>query len=229
LKAFLADTSTSEIALGIFDGDKCLFESYTRAEKRFSSMIMGLIDNAVKGSGLKLDDIDVFGSTLGPGAFTGIRVGMSVMKGFGQALDKKFIGISTLEIMAQQAALDGLRICPVLDARRGEVYTAVYNCSGGAVSLVSGPVLQLVEELPEHMLSKTVAVILKRDEAFGPLISGGDKISVRIVDHLDMKSFNLILQRNPDAAAGLKIYDAAPLYVRKSDAEQNLEKPGKLG
>jgi tRNA threonylcarbamoyladenosine biosynthesis protein TsaB len=229
LKSFLADTSTSEIELGIFDGDKCLFESYTRAEKRFSSMIMGLIDNAVKESGLKLDDIDVFGATLGPGAFTGIRVGMSVMKGFSQALDKKFFGASTLEIMARQAADDGHRICPVLDARRGEVYTAVYNCAGGDVSLVSGPVLMRIEEVHEHMFSKTTAVIIRRDEALGKIISVDGNTAVHIEDHLDMKSFNFILQRNAGAATRLKIYEASPLYVRKSDAEQNLEKSGKLG
>lgn len=102
-------------------------------QKEHASFLHAAIAGLLMKTGHKLNDIEAFAVTAGPGSYTGLRVGMATAKGFCYALSKPLIAINTLEVMAKAAidargkAGEDMLFCPMIDARRMEVFTAVYN------------------------------------------------------------------------------------------------------
>lgn len=92
-----------------------------------SSWLLGAIDTLLKSTGIGKKDIDLFAISTGPGSFTGIRIGVSVIKGLAHTLGRPVVPISTLEAMAMNIPYSAIDICPVLDARKKEVYAAVFR------------------------------------------------------------------------------------------------------
>lgn len=96
-----------------------------------SESIMPAVDDAMAGSGLTCADIDVFAAVAGPGSFTGVRIGVCAAKGLAHAVNKPCVAIHALEALAMNfCGFDGL-VCPILDARRSQVYCALFDCSKG--------------------------------------------------------------------------------------------------
>src|SRR5208283_2877063 len=129
------DSTTKEIGLGIFEGQKVIAEQYITAEARYNKILVPLIDEILKNVNLSIEDIDIFASTTGPGSFTGIRVGIASMKAFAQGLNKRFFGTTVLKIMANSVKNGNTTIYPVIDAKRGEIYTAGYMCKDNKLNL----------------------------------------------------------------------------------------------
>ena len=222
--SLMMDTSTNEIALGVYRDKETVFEDYIPAEKRYNAVFMKFVDKGLREAEIKVSDIDVFASTLGPGAFTGVRISMAAMKAFALALDKKFFGVSTLEILAFSAGVKEGRVTAVLDARRNEVYTAVFEVRDAKISLL-GPGMELKKR--EAFLGQKIegtVVFLKRDAFFVEYLRKSSKIDVVLKEHIEMSAFCGILM---DAAKDIKkeaAYSAAPVYIRKPDAEKAQEK-----
>lgn len=121
------DTSTAVISVAITDEDKVIAEYSINNLKMHSQKIMVLIDEVLNSCRMTVADIDCFAAATGPGSFTGLRIGISTIKGLGYAANKQVVGISTLDgIAANVFSLCGL-ICPVIDARNEQVYTAAYK------------------------------------------------------------------------------------------------------
>jgi tRNA threonylcarbamoyladenosine biosynthesis protein TsaB len=169
---------------------------------------------------LSLSAIDGLGVALGPGSFSGTRVGLATIKGMALALAKPVAGISSLDILAWQALKDGQWGASVIDARRGEIYTAFYFKTGENVKLVSGPMLIKAEEFSQHA-----------EKVSGELLLCGDPV----LDHMVESIPNLVRSpvASPSAAAcALLAYERirrgnvddlhllTPLYIRRSDAEE---------
>jgi len=112
-------------------GERTIAETELRAPDGYDQLLFDEIGALLKRSGLTPRDIDLFASASGPGSFTGVRVGLTAMKGLAAALDKPAIGISNLRAMA--ALAEGELRTPILDARRGEIFGAVYNADGRCV------------------------------------------------------------------------------------------------
>ena len=94
--------------------------------KNHSVALLPMLDALLCNCGLALSDMDAFAVTIGPGSFTGLRIGVATVKAWGQALEKPLIGISSTEAMARGAGLEGY-VCPIFDARRNEVYAALFQ------------------------------------------------------------------------------------------------------
>jgi tRNA threonylcarbamoyladenosine biosynthesis protein TsaB len=124
------DTSTRNCSVAIHQDGKLLAISELYAEKSSSGMLTTLIKNVVKYANLSLNDLDAIAVAKGPGSYTGLRIGVSTAKGLCYTLDKPLIAINTLEAMAFQLKdfidVDFL-LCPMIDARRMEVYCAIYE------------------------------------------------------------------------------------------------------
>jgi len=120
------DTSSRYFCLAIGKDDKLLAQVYKPFERELSRLIIPAIEKALKKAGLDLSDIDCFGSGLGPGSFTGLRVGLSTVKGFTFVLNKPLVGIASLDIIASGCGIEGF-VCPIVDARRSLVYSALYS------------------------------------------------------------------------------------------------------
>jgi len=172
-------------------------------------------------------DIDAIGVSLGPGSFTGLRIGMATAKGLAMASGLKLIGVSTLDALAAKCVTNRL-ICPVLDARKKEVYTAFYRVNdSGTVEKVSEIVALSPQDLALQVGEPVVmigdgAVVYK--ELFKEML--GDKLEI-VAAHLNepsATSLGMLSGEHFINGVVLDIDTAVPLYVRSSDAELNLKK-----
>ena len=118
-----------------------------------SETIMPAVEEAMSGSGLACADVDVFAAVAGPGSFTGVRIGVCAAKGFAHAVNKPCVPIHALEALAMNFyGFDGL-VCPILDARRSQVYCALFDVGRGFPERVAADdavaLETLLERLPE--------------------------------------------------------------------------------
>ncbi len=127
MKVLGIDTSSNPASCAVSDNETVLAEFYINNKKTHSQTLLGMIDSVKSILELDLSEIDVLAVSKGPGSFTGLRIGSATVKGLALALEIPVAEISTLEMMAYQMyAFEGL-ICPVMDARRSEVYTGIYR------------------------------------------------------------------------------------------------------
>lgn len=131
MKILSIESSTSSASCAILEEDKLLGEVNLNGKKQHSVILMHLIDNLLKDLKLSLDDIDAFAVSSGPGSFTGLRIGMATAKGLASATNKPFIGVSSLDALAFNLAYTDGIVCPIIDALRDNVYTALYSFKNG--------------------------------------------------------------------------------------------------
>ena len=127
MKLLAVETSTMMGGIAVMDDDKLVAESRLNVRVTHSERIMKEIDRVLQGAGLDISGIDVFGISIGPGSFTGLRVGLSTVKGLVYATGKKLVTVSTLEGMAWNIPFSACPVCTMLDARRKEIYAAVFR------------------------------------------------------------------------------------------------------
>lgn len=217
------DTSSKEIAIGVFKGTKCLFEDYIIADRNYNKVLMPILQESISKSGLKLDEIDIYASTFGPGSFTGIRVGMAALKGLAQPVGKKYSGAVVLDIMANSCPSEG-GIWAILDAGRGELYAAFYAATDkGIIKKLSGKYLLITKERFIKKLKRgDTIVFLNRENVMDEQLLAVPKIHPAGLEHIDMKVFAEIVASKAKDIKKEDLYTAAPLYIRPSEAEATL-------
>ncbi len=199
-----------------------------KCKKTHSQTLLPMLDEVVKAADLNLDEIDGIAVAAGPGSFTGLRIGSATAKGLGLALGKPLIHIPTLEGLAYNLWGTDKIICPILDARRGQVYTGIYEFDGDDLKVLAEQTAVDIEELGEKLKS------------FGrPVIFLGDGVPVhrdalieRIMARCDIAFAPANMNRQRAASVGClaiqyyqagKIETAAehkPDYLRVSQAER---------
>ena len=127
MKILAMDTSSVNATVALCDDTKILGEFTVAGDRAHSQIIMPMLDTLLKRCNLSINDIDVFAVALGPGSFTGLRIGIAAMKTFALTLGKKIIGVSSLDEVAANFSYSDKYICPIFDARRNDVYNAVYH------------------------------------------------------------------------------------------------------
>ncbi|MCZ6678589.1 MAG: tRNA (adenosine(37)-N6)-threonylcarbamoyltransferase complex dimerization subunit type 1 TsaB [Candidatus Poribacteria bacterium] len=127
MKILGVDTSTPIGSVGLIDGEHFIAEHTLNIVKAHSSRLMPAIDQILTWAGLTVHDLDACAVGVGPGSFTGVRIGVGTIKPLCYAIKKPILGVSTLEAIAYNLRYtDGL-ICPILDARKNEVYGAIFR------------------------------------------------------------------------------------------------------
>ncbi len=125
MKILGIDTTTRFLCLGLYDGGK-FYEYRLETGRKLSSLLVPAIQRVLSASGLEASDMDYFACGLGPGSFTGMRIGLAAIKGLSVGLGRPVAGVSTLDILAEGAPEEYSRIVPAVDAKRGLVYCASY-------------------------------------------------------------------------------------------------------
>jgi tRNA threonylcarbamoyladenosine biosynthesis protein TsaB len=221
------DTSTLCGSVGLIEGEQVLCEYSLNRKISHSERVLKTIDRVLEDSGVLIGEIDGFAISIGPGSFTGLRIGVSVVKGLAFATGKPVAGVSTLDALAQNVRYSPYLICPLLDARKGEVYTALYRNSGKD---------GLIKLSPE-MAMKPVDLLEKIEEKALFLGNGvypyGDLICRKLGDmaHIAPFPFNFVHgavvaqlgSHNLEKGQYLDVDGFAPQYIRKSDAELKWE------
>ena len=129
-RLLLVDTATPTGSVAVSQGEKLLGEIVLSGPANHTDHLLGNIDELLRGVGLTIGDMDGFGVFLGPGSFTGLRVGVATIKGLALATGKPVVGVSSLASLAWRLPFAALPVCPLLDARKGEVYAALYQWTG---------------------------------------------------------------------------------------------------
>lgn len=158
------DSTAKAASVAVSDGEKLLADYTVDNGLTQSELLLPMAESVLASLALTFDDVDVFAAAVGPGSFTGVRIGVSLVKGLAFAKGKPCIAVSTLEALAENITpLDGILV-PVMDARRSQVYTALFECDGKTARRLTEdmaiPISELAQRLDEH---KGRAVYLSGD------------------------------------------------------------------
>lgn len=215
------DSSAVAGSVALCDGERLLCEYTVNLGNTHSETILPMIESILKISGYTTDDIDIFACSEGPGSFTGIRIGAATVKGLAFSLGKPVIGVSTLEALAYNLlGFDGI-ICPVMNARRGQVYNAVFDA--GLNRLTEDRAIA-ASELAAELAGKRV--FLCGDGTKVALAGGVDAIAApeRLLHQSAFSVAQCALKKYNE---GVRTTDTAlsPVYLRLPQAERvRLEK-----
>ena len=151
------DTSTSLATIAIAVGEKVAAESTFNTDRTLSARLIPEIERLLALAGVDIADIDLFAASIGPGSFTGVRGGVATIQGLALAGGKPCVGFSSLTLLAMNFPLAAHPVCALLDARKSEVYAALFDCSTTIPApLISDCVLpperflDLLREQPTH-------------------------------------------------------------------------------
>lgn len=147
MKLLAIDTSTDYLTIAVMDGEKALSRFHKRTTRNHSKLLMAAIGKVLKKARIKIKDIDGFAVGVGPGSFTGLRIGVTTVKGLGYALDKPITAVPTFDAIAENAGKFKGVICPVLDARKNKVYASFYRSDGNNVKRISKYLLVAADDL----------------------------------------------------------------------------------
>lgn len=224
MKLLSIDSAGTTAAVAVTD-EKCLLaEGFADAGLTHSQMLLPLVDDTLKKAGISLQEIECFAVTNGPGSFTGLRIGASLVKGM--ALGRPCIPVPTLMALAFNEAKSGRVAVSLLDARCKQVYMGAYSFSEkGATPLIEDGAYSL-EEAREKILSLSGDRILLGDGAY-LLADLADEKQITLSDQ------NHILGRSIAEAAGflqpLAPEKLVPAYFRLSQAEREYQMRQKKG
>lgn len=143
------DTSGPSAGVAVLKDGRLAFECELTHGMTHSQCIMPMVEQGLAGAGLQTGDIDLFAAVVGPGSFTGVRIGVSTVKALAHAADKPCVGVDALEALAAGiSGFDGM-ICPILDARAQQVYGAAFEAGLPPVRLMDDTAQKLAEFLPK--------------------------------------------------------------------------------
>lgn len=221
MNILVLDTASRTSSIALAEGGKLRAERVLAAERSVASVLTAAITLMLQETGMEYKHIDGIGVAVGPGSFTGLRVGVATAKGLALALDKPLVGFSSLASLALNCPFSGYPVCAMLDARKKEIYTGLYQCTPLPVAIREDMVMPPARFL-ETVAEKTVFV-------------GEGAVVYRqlITERLGMKALfvpdalNVTRPANGIAMALAAferdhVTDAAtllPLYLRLSEAE----------
>jgi tRNA threonylcarbamoyladenosine biosynthesis protein TsaB len=224
------DTATRTAGVALLHDETVLVEYFFNVSVNHSETVLSAVHQGLALAGIGIDGVDLFALTVGPGSFTGLRIGASTVKGLALTTGKPVVGVSTLEALAYNAIECQALICPMLDARKGEVYAALYRANREGLFDV---VLEEEVTTPGQFLDRIEGEPLFLGDGF---IEHAERIRDRFQGRARFAPPNRQWVRASSAALiGMKRYgkgdrlDVAtfvPRYLRRSEAEiRHAEKP----
>ncbi len=229
MRILAADTATKSCSVAVTENETVLREITKVSQQTHSKHLLEMVHAVIREAGLTLSDLDGFAVTRGPGSFTGLRIGISSIKGLALAVNKPVVGISSLLALAQQISPTSHLVCPLIDARKGEVYVSLYRCDADALTPEHEERVLAPYEALQNIDSSCIFVgsgaVLYRDiitDQLGDLASFAPDdrhiIQASTVARLGLKQF--------ESGADGEVADLVPYYIRKSDAELNFSRKG---
>ena len=219
------DTTTPCGSVALLDDLKLRFEMNSESPLTHSERLLPSVDYILKSEGRTVSDLDGFAVAVGPGSFTGIRIGLSLIKSFAFSSGKPVAPVSALEAMALKLSHPHSRLlCPMLDARKGEIYAALFESKkGDLLELVPQGVYkpdQFLTLLPRHRIISFIGsgVEVYRDKIFDYL-KDKSRFSQRtcfIAYEVGRLGFQILKD-----GKGVSSQEVQPLYFRKSQAEES--------
>ncbi len=233
MKIMGLESATLDGSVAVVDSGGMAVEYFWDVRNAHSEEIFFSIDRVLKEAKTSLHEIDGFAISLGPGSFTGIRIGVTVTRTLAQVLNRPVVGISTLDSLAFNLFPTDCLVCPIIDALRNEVYTALYTAGKRGLKRLTDYSILNIEDLLSNFLPPYISKfnnvifsgpavklhqeLIKKKLSKGAVIASSDKIIPRggKLAELGLKTFLRNKGKRWD-----KIF---PLYIRRAEAEVKWE------
>lgn len=226
MKLLALDSSGLVASVAIVTEDTMLAEYTLNFKKTHSQTLLPMLEEVVKMVELDLSQVDAIAVTAGPGSFTGLRIGSATAKGLGLALEKPIVAIPTLEGLAYNLCGTDKLVCPMMDARRNQVYTGLYEFAGNELKIVLEQTAVAVNEILEEInrLGKEVIFLGDGTAVYKDIIDDMIKVPYTFAPvHMNRQRAGAIgalglryFQRNQTQTAA----EHEPVYLRLSQAER---------
>lgn len=223
------DSSTPVAGIAVSDGHKLLGEVMINTKNTHSEKLMPMVAQLLDDLQITIQDIEAVAVTCGPGSFTGLRIGMATAKGIVQGGGKKLIAVPTLDTLAQNLNHYPGVICPIMNAQKNQVYTAIYRSGESNLERLSDYQAIEADKLAEQLLALNEPVWFTGDgvDAFA------EHFQAKLGSNCHFADGNTVLPR-AGALAMLAaeraekelfddLYQAELIYIRKSEAEVQWE------
>lgn len=223
------DTTSHAASIALINEERLIGEYTSNAKLSHLQKLIPMIEDLLEKCELSIEDVQGIAVSEGPGSFTGIRIGISTAKALAQVKNIPIVNVPTLEAMAYNVPYYSGIVCPILDARRQQVYSGAYQWENNRCKEIVKPSAYAIEELIEQI------------KDYNNILFLGDGVSTyktHIVEKLGQKAKfadSYIKYQKASSVGQLSIqlfkegkqkpyYDIKPNYLRKSEAERNLEK-----
>ncbi len=216
MKILCINTSSKLCGVGIFENEKLIDKIELNNGLTHSETLMPILKQILEKNSLVLKDFDLIAVDIGPGSFTGIRIGVATAKAFSDSLTIPCVGIDSLEILAYQIKEPSI-VCSAIDCKNDNCYFALYELRNNEYVILEAPSAKTKQEVTDLLDSKYSNKEIK--------FVGDEFSSKSLFNHLSVENLNL---------AALKKFtrnnfhgeEILPLYLKKSQAERQLEEKG---
>ena len=168
MRLLAVETSTLTGAVALLEAGVVVAESRVSVAVTHGERLMAAIDGVLRAARWDLADVQAFAVALGPGSFTGLRIGLSTVKGLAFATGKPMVGVPTLDALAWRLPYCAYPVCPVLDARKNEVYAALYRTLDGRLELLGAPRAVAPTTLAEEIRATVDGPVVFVGDGVGP-------------------------------------------------------------
>ncbi len=232
MKILGIDTSTMAANVAVLEDDKLICEYTINTKKTHSQKLMPLIENMLKLSDLDIKEIDAIAICVGPGSFTGLRIGMATAKAMAHVNNIPLIGVNSLEILGANMDLCNRNICSILDAQRNQVYMNKYILKDYKITELEEISIKAIDELLEEISSSNEDWVLVGEAVYKykEKIEEISNITIPSPANNITKASTLCFVARDKMLANDQVYNCYninPMYIRKSQAEEQYEEKQK--
>lgn len=217
------DSTAVEASVALLSDGAPLAAFHLNNGNTHSETLLPMTESVLRCTGKTVNDIDLFAVSAGPGSFTGVRIGVATVKGLAFGKGKPCVGVSTLEALAENLVPTGGLLCPVMNARRGQVYNALFRVENGALTRLCPDRALSVEELEAELLTYSEPVTLCGDGA-EPVKNSFTKCDVALppLTLIEQNAVSVALCAARMAKEGRTCTDKElkPVYLRMPQAER---------
>ena len=227
------ETSAKAASVALLENGKLLGESYQNTGLTHSQTLMVMAEDALKSGGKTAAEVEAVAVAAGPGSFTGVRIGVAAAKGFAWGKEIPCYGVSTLEAMAESLNVYDGYVCPCMDARRSQVYNALFLAESGELTRIAEDRAIALADLKTELEKLEKPVFLVGDGAnlcYNTLKDAVPNLVLPAEHRIHQRAVGvaILAQRQADAGIAPSGGELTPNYLRLSQAErEKLEKENK--
>ena len=230
MKILSLDTTAEICSAAISDDTRLIAEMTVNTGNTHSQTLLPVVEQILKISETSLDEIELFACSTGPGSFTGVRIGVATIKGLAYGKSKPCVSVSTLDALAYNLkGFNGI-LCPVMNARRSQVYNALFECESSEITRLCADRALSIDELDDELCDIDKPIFLCGD-GYSITEKGFKKTKVSLVPERArlQSAYSVACCALEKYKAGEILTDAqlAPIYLRPSQAER--ERNERLG
>ncbi|HBO84591.1 MAG: tRNA (adenosine(37)-N6)-threonylcarbamoyltransferase complex dimerization subunit type 1 TsaB [Deltaproteobacteria bacterium GWC2_42_11] len=231
MKILAIDTATTSSSIALLEDNTLLAEYTVYVKKNHSERLLPLIDHAFKTLSISLNEVDFLALTTGPGSFTGLRVGIATVKGLAWTLKKPMVSIPTLKAIAVNVQCTDKLICPVLDARKKEVYAAVYRYDKDILVTEKEVFLTTSSDLAAYLNKPTIFLgdgITNYRDVFKDALGNNAVFAPEALWHPKASNIGTLAFCEIKKGNVQRAWVVTPHYIRKTDAEFKIHPKNRL-